>query len=104
MEQWEYLTLFVEARVRDKETRQYIKETFDKKPKRYSPEAMIPELNKLGEEGWEMVHMEPLPRVGGREKVQFDRFNWSNTYFCVFKRRKPGSAIPVMVAQAQQQS
>ncbi len=101
MEQWEYLTLFVEARAATKEARQFIKDNFDKKPKRHSPEAMIPELNQLGEIGWELVHMEPVPRVGGKEDIQFDRFSWSNKYFCVFKRRKNG-AVPVRVAQPAQ--
>jgi hypothetical protein len=63
---------------------------------------MIPQLNKLGKEGWELVHMEPVPRVGGKEDVQFDQYSWSNTYFCVFKRREPGSSMPVHVAQSAQ--
>ncbi|MCA9914121.1 MAG: hypothetical protein KC496_12265 [Anaerolineae bacterium] len=101
MEQWEYLTLILKAQANTKETRQFIKDAFDKKPKQYSPEAMIPELNRLGEVGWELVHMEPVPRVGGKEDIQFDRFSWSNNYFCVFKRRKNG-AVPVRVAQPPQ--
>jgi hypothetical protein len=102
MEQWEYMTLFVEASAKQKEIKEFIKETFDKKPKRHSPESMIPQLNKLGKEGWELVHMEPVPRVGGKEDVQFDQYSWSNTYFCVFKRREPGSSMPVHVAQSAQ--
>jgi hypothetical protein len=101
MEQWEYLTLFLEANARKKETKQFIKETFDKKAKPHSPEAMIPELNKLGAEGWELVHMEPVPHLGNKEDVQFDPYRWSNNYFCVLKRRKTGSSIPVHVQAAQ---
>jgi len=101
MEQWEYLTLFVQAKATTKESRQFIQDNFDKKPKRFSPESMIPELNQLGDAGWELVHMEPVPRVGGKEDIQFDRFSWSNNYFCVFKRRKNG-AVPVRVAQPAQ--
>lgn len=103
-EQWEYLTRFVEAKANNKEVREFIKEEFDvKRPKRYAPESMIPELNKLGEEGWEMIHMEPLAKVGGKGNVRFDPYAWSNTYFCVFKRRKPGSATPVLPVAVQQE-
>ncbi len=98
MEQWEYMTTFLAAKADKKETRQFIKTRFNKRPKRFSPESMIPELDKLGAEGWEMVHMEPVARVGGKEDVLFDNdYRWSNTYFCVFKRRA-GGAVPVTVA------
>jgi len=93
MEQWEYLTLFLEARVQDKDMRQYIETRFNKKPKKFSPESMIPRLNQLGEQGWEMIHIEAVGRVGRQENVQDDPYAWSNTYFCVFKRPKPASSI-----------
>lgn len=102
MEQWEYLTRFVEARATNKEMKQFIKEKFDKKARRHSPESMIPELNQLGEEGWEIVHMEPVPRVGGKEDVQFNGSHWSNVYFVVAKRRKAG-AMPVVAVRTPQQ-
>ena len=50
---------------------------------------MIPELNTLGEQGWELVHMQPLERVGKTGDVRMgDGGNWTNVYFCVFKRRR----------------
>lgn len=106
MEQWEYLTIFLEASAKKKELKDFIQNTFNKKAKANSPESMIPQLNEYGRQGWELVHMEPVPRVGGKEDIQFDQTNWSNTYFCVFKRREPGTSVPVHVAQpaqAQQQ-
>ncbi|MDQ7024720.1 MAG: hypothetical protein Q9P01_09900 [Anaerolineae bacterium] len=106
MEQWEYLTTFLEATAKKKEVKEFIKNTFDKKAKRHSPEAMIPKLNEYGKQGWELVHMEPVPRLGGKEDIQFDQHSWSNQYFCVFKRREAGTSMPVHVAhppQAQQQ-
>jgi len=102
MEQWEYLTLFVEASAKQQKIKQFIETTFNKKAKRYSPESMIPELNKLGAEGWEVIHMEPVPYVGRKENIQFDQHSWSNTYFCVCKRRKPGSAAPIYVVHPPQ--
>ncbi len=104
-EQWEYLTKFVEANAK-KEIKQYLKERWPeemKKPAKYTPESMIPELNRLGEEGWELINMEPVARVGGKGDVRFENDRWSNVYFCVFKRRKAG-AMPVLpVGYPQQQ-
>lgn len=96
-EKWEYLSTFMEARANSKEIKEFIKQEFDiKKPARYAPESMIPELNRLGEDGWELVHMEPVARVGSKGDVRFENDRWSNTYFCVFKRRKEGSVMPVL--------
>ncbi len=108
-EKWEYLTTFLEAKT-SKDTKTYIKNNFDKKAKKHSPESMIPELNKLGEDGWELVSMEPVAQVGGKEDILIsgeDR-KWSHAFFCVFKRRKEDSALPVVAVtdpeeQARQQ-
>jgi hypothetical protein len=97
MEQWEYLPTFLEANAKSKDKREYLKKRMPdvKKPPRYTPEAMMPELNRLGEEGWELIHMEPVSAVGRKGDVLFDNGRqWSNVYFCVFKRRKAG-AVPV---------
>lgn len=101
MDKWEYFSTFLEADASNKAIKQFIVETFNTSAKRHSPEAMVPELNQMGTEGWELVHMEPVPRVGRKENVQFNRHHWSNTYFCVFKRLIPApEAPPVPVAQA----
>ena len=90
MEQWEYLPTFLEANGDSKEMQAFLKaQTHQKKPPRYLPEAMMPDLNDLGAQGWELVHMEPVAGVGKKGDVLFDDGRqWSNTYFCVFKRRK----------------
>lgn len=100
MEKWEYMTRFFEAAAKDDDTKAFIETRFQKKPRKHSPESMIPQLNELGEQGWEVVHMEPVPKVGRKEDVGFDH-NWSSTYFCVLKRRKPGSYVPIMPATYQ---
>jgi hypothetical protein len=105
VEKWEYQTRFFQARANKKELRQYIKDTFQKRARAFSPEALIPELNQLGEEGWEIVHMEPVAKVGGKEDVLFAAdYRWSNTYFCVLKRRKPGSVVPVLATRPPETS
>lgn len=100
MERWEYQTRFMEAKAKKREVRRFIKTSFGKRAKRYSPESLIPELNELGEEGWEVIHMEPVPRVGGKEDFRFFGDNWSNVYFVVLKRRKPTSYVPVQTVSA----
>ena len=92
MEQWEYLPTFIEANARDKETKAFLKENLpsSQRRQRYMPEAMMPQLNELGEQGWELIHMEPVAAVGNKGDVLFENIGrrWSNVYFCVFKRRK----------------
>lgn len=101
MEKWEYISTFLEANVKDKQAKEYIAQTFSKKAKRHSPEAMIPDLNKYGADGWELVHMEPVPNIGRQEDIQFDPYKWTNTYFCVFKREvNPPENLPEMSTQA----
>lgn len=96
MTQWEYLPIFLKAEARGKEMKAFLAEQDEvDKPRRFMPQAMIPELNRLGEDGWELIHMEPVAAVGRKGDVLMDGIGvrWSNTYFCVFKRVKPeGSA------------
>lgn len=90
MEQWEYFPTYIAANARKREIREYLKERLPglKRPKRFMVESVMPELNRLGEEGWELVHMEPVPHLGGKGDVLFGAaYRWSNVYFCVFKRR-----------------
>lgn len=105
-EQWEYLTRFIKAEATSKEIKEYLKDRLDtKRPPRYAPEAMIPELNQLGKEGWELVQMEPVARVGRKGNILFtgEGRRWSNVFFCVFKRLRQSAPMatlpPVEVAQ-----
>jgi hypothetical protein len=92
MERWEYLTRFVRADAKSENAKAFLKQYNPKQktPPAYTPESMMPELDALGDQGWELVHMEPVARVGKKGDVLFTGGSeWSNTYFCVFKRRKP---------------
>lgn len=109
-EKWEYITTFLEAKANNKDLRNFIKDKFDKKARKHSPEAMIPDLNKLGQEGWELITMEPVADVGGKEDILIanEGRKWTALYFCVFKRRLPDTALPVVAvldpeAQKRQQ-
>lgn len=94
-ETWEYMTRFVRAHIDNPGAREFLKETFPNwtDPPKFAPETMMPLLNKLGAKGWELVHMEPVRAVGKNDDVLFQSGgdiasrDWSNTYFCVFKRK-----------------
>jgi hypothetical protein len=91
MQQWEYYTTFLQA-----EVNVHKRELIDMFPDipdapKYDPRAMIPELDSLGKDGWELVHMEPIIAgnhfdvcVGSTEQTSVRP--WTNVYFCVFKR------------------
>ena len=91
MEQWEYFTTYLEANIKGREQRKQLQKRFGKrKLPRYMVESLLPELNKFGEDGWELIHMEPVPALGRKGNVLFlgASRRWSNTYFCVFKRQR----------------
>ena len=90
--QWEYQTLFLSAEARMEE--EFLTHLRDWKEgiQPYAPESLMPRLNGYGEQGWELIHIEPVA-VGSKGDVLLQdgsgsRF-WSNNYFCVFKRPRP---------------
>lgn len=100
MEKWEYVTVFIRAHIGTQGVKEFLQQRWPdwKKIPKFAPQAMIPELNTLGEQGWELVHMEPIPVIGTNADVGFpsgdsssplSNYLWSNCYFCAFKRRKP---------------
>lgn len=90
-EPWEYLTKFVAASTRPPGILDFLRRYRPdwKNIPEHAPESMMPELDALGAQGWELVHMEPVGRVGRKGDLLFGSSGWSSTYFCVFKRRKP---------------
>lgn len=98
MEEWEYFTEFMYANIENAGAEEFLQRTFPnwKNPPVYTPQTMIPHLNGMGKQGWELVHMEPVQIVGKKGDVGFGMggsgtTHWSNVYFCVFKRRKQGA-------------
>jgi hypothetical protein len=87
---WEYWTCFLSADA-EKQT-DFLKQQFpDWDVPKYAPQAMIPGLDKFGDEGWELVHMEPVA-VGDNLDVYEGGTGtmgvYTAVYFCVFKRPK----------------
>jgi len=90
---WEYLSRFMFASSDNEGALEYyLVQWPGEKPEKYDPETMVPELNELGAQGWELVHMQPVGAVGNNRDVGFVAGEitprWSNSYFCVFKREK----------------
>lgn len=85
--EWEYYTTLLHARIEEIDTWAEPMIPEEKHPK-FSPFAIIPELNQLGRKGWELIHIEPVI-AGKHHDIMVHpngMVNWSNTYFCVFKR------------------
>jgi hypothetical protein len=89
MQTWEYLTLYVEADAEREMAYLMESRSWKEGVPRNTPEAMIPQLNGLGQQGWELVHMQPVA-IGRNADVMIDDNSntrtWTNTWFCVFKR------------------
>jgi hypothetical protein len=88
--QWEYYTTFLKAEAQYE--LQFLETLRDWKEgiPQFTPEALIPRLNAMGEDGWELVHMQPVV-VGTKADVMITAAGtWTSTYFCVFKRAKSG--------------
>lgn len=58
---WEYRTVILSAQAHEPDTKTYLQKIWPGwEPPRHAPQALIPKLNDLGAEGWELVHMEPV--------------------------------------------
>ena len=106
---WEYLTTVVEANATKRETRSFLKARFPGRHRmpRFAPESLMLELDKYGQEGWELVHMEPVARVGGKGDILFPASGaprWTRSYFCVFKRLQRERRQPPDVTASKTQS
>jgi hypothetical protein len=89
-QKWEYMSVFVKAE--SAPVMDFLQEGWDWKSgvPRNTPESMIPRMDALGEQGWELVHMQPV-FVGNNADVLVlyngtTANGWTSTYFCVFKR------------------
>ena len=98
-EKWEYHAEFISADMTIEQAKKFISEKIPgwKSPPRYSPVALLPRLNSLGENGWEVIHIEPIPHRGNNDDIGFPvtgvmsmaGYIYSHTYFCAFKRKIP---------------
>lgn len=56
---------------------------------KYSTYALMPQLNHLGDQGWELVSIEPvsLGKNGDVVRPDANAARWGRDYFCCFKRQ-----------------
>ena len=93
-EKWEYFCTFVKAHIDNEWAKEYVKEQLPNwlNTPKFSPVTMNPYLNSLGNDGWELVHMQPVGLWGDEGQVQITGSGgvdtWTNSYFCVFKRKR----------------
>ncbi len=84
-DKWEYRSMYLFAEL-DKDTAKRTRQ------QRFSPTMLEPKLNRLGEEGWELMHIEPvyIDNEGYSVAHSFGGVGnyLANQYLCVFKRRK----------------
>jgi len=93
MQQWEYFTTFVWADVnKDKRDFTTMFPDVENVPK-YHPMAMIPELDSLGKEGWELVHMQPAI-VGNNHDVCVGGTEGTSVRPCSTKPRSGSTGPP----------
>jgi len=92
MQRWEYLTVFLEAdAVREEDYLRKYRDWKERIPE-FTVEALMPRLNALGEQGWELVSLEPV-FIGNRGDVLVHDNGsggrtWTSKYMGVFKRAK----------------
>ncbi len=90
MDRWEYRTAIIEADADDADTQGYMERYWhDEKRPRYSPEALMPALDELGAQGWELVTLQPV-LLGHDQEIDWNHVGrlFSHTYLAALKRRK----------------
>ena len=89
MKRWEYLTTILEANTENVDIVYTAGDWATDEAPAHTPEAMMPQLDKLGAKGWELVHMEPV-YVGKKNDIMLHEGGgsrrWTSKYFCAFKR------------------
>ncbi len=84
-EKWEYLSAVLGAEIEDPDER--------KQWGRHHPKGLTSAFNRYGEQGWEIIHIEPVILGGPDNEVTlFAPSVWgasdTHYYLVVFKRRK----------------
>jgi hypothetical protein len=90
VENWEYTAVTWNASTGNEGAIEYIKKRWPKWTKiaKYSVESLIPGLNRLGKDGWELVHMESVwLDDDGAVIMARGAFGSTSAWFCVFKRK-----------------
>ena len=85
-ENWEYLTVILESNVDVAPVPMRDDIPLQEHPK-YSHYTLIPQLNRYGDDGWELVTMEPVTVGKNGDVIPPVAGAYGRHYFCAFKRR-----------------
>lgn len=88
---WEYLTTFLEADAEREADALLAMRDWKSGIPQHAPEALMLRLNALGDQGWELIHMQPVYIGQKQDVLMFDTSSgraWTSRYFAVFKRPK----------------
>lgn len=94
MARWEYLVRVFSLDKEDEVAVDYVQgeypdRTWKELPK-YDPVTLEARLNCCGEEGWELMSLEPAEAQGKQGDIgriySPGAYNWARFYLCVFKR------------------
>lgn len=89
---WEHLVIYLAADAQQEQQFLHDKWPGREFPK-YAAQALMPKLDQLGEQGWELVSCEPVIVGMNGDILITDRQEawtgrWTNQYLCIFKRPK----------------
>ncbi len=89
---WEHLVVYLEADARQHAA--FLQQMWpgERFPK-YAAQSLMPQLDYYGQQGWELVSIQPVIEGSNGDILITDRTEglagrWTNTYLCVFKRPK----------------
>lgn len=93
MTRWEYLTRVFVLNKEDEVVIDYVMREYPDRDWKELPKfdilALEAWLNKCGEEGWELMSLEPVDSLGKNGDLGFvytEINTWRSKYLCVFKR------------------
>jgi hypothetical protein len=89
-DRWEYHTAILSADVSRPGVEGFLQRRSTGALAKYTPLALLPELNEMGAAGWEMISIEPV--IAGENEDIFigsrgQSGSWVHTYLCAFRRR-----------------
>jgi hypothetical protein len=89
-ERWEYHTAILCADLTRPGVEGFLQRRSTGALARYTPLALMPELNEMGAAGWEMISIQPVLAgdngdvfIGSRNQTG----SWSHSYLCALRRR-----------------
>lgn len=98
MTQWQYLVRVFAADKEDEAVINYLQQEYPerswKELPKYDPLTLEAWLNVCGQEGWELVSVEPVEKLGANGDIGNiyppSTYSWRRSFLCVFKRPAGG--------------